>query len=172
MPKVIRHPRSEGYALALFGLAVYFALSIANPILWAGFEERTAIVIDLGLAALAWYVARFVLTCRRGLTVRYEWNPRHTVLRIVLGRQLRELAAIRLEVTDYYGNETVMSRRDIEDAILRGLKPHAAALQTAEVLHFVGAEQDDVQSFMRLARQTMGGLVTADGGHGQMAKAS
>jgi hypothetical protein len=47
------------------------------------------------------------LTGRSGITICYEWRPWRNVFRVIIYRQHHTLAVNRLDVADYYGQDSL-----------------------------------------------------------------
>jgi putative flippase GtrA len=152
---IIRHPCSERYTLHAAGIVIFLVIAMLLQQANARIDEKTATVVAMIAALIVWYLADFWTTRHRGLTMRYEWSPRRNRLHVYVYQQWKTLVSVRLDVADYYGQESLMSILEIKQAIIAELAPVADALEKAEEIHFVGFDEEDTGIFMRMIRQVM-----------------
>lgn len=153
--RIIRRPRSKRYTLHAAGVALFLVIAMLLQKTTAQIDEKTATVAAMVIALVVWHLADFWTTRRKGLTVRYEWSPRRNRLHVYVYQQWKTLVSLRLNVADYYGQESLMSIMEIKQAIVAELTKVANTLEQADEIHFVGFDAEDSGIFMRMVRQAL-----------------
>ena len=132
-------------------VAVGWLMSNVSP----SIDEIIVTLLATFVALFVWFALDYWITRRKGLMVRFDCSARGHRLRFRVYQQFKTLLSVRMDVFDYYGNESLMHGMEVKEAIIHGLVSIADVIRASRELHIVGIDDEDSAIFVRLARKAL-----------------
>ena len=154
-PVVIHHPPTERWILHASAFGIFVGVGWLISKVAPSVDEIILTLLATFVAFLVWFVLDYWITRRKGLTVRFDWSARGHRLRFRVYQQFKALVSLRMDVADYYGNESLMHSMEVKEAIIDELVSVAGAIKASRELHIVGVDDEDHQIFARLVQRAL-----------------
>ena len=140
----------HAFAFGIFVLVGWLISNVAPLV-----DEIVLTLLATFVAFLVWFVLDYWITRRNGLTVRFDWSARGHRLRFRVYQQFKTLVSVRMDVADYYGNQSVMHSMEVKEAIIHRLVSIADVIKASRKLHIVGIDDEDSGIFVRFVTKAL-----------------
>ena len=155
LPIIVHHPPTERWILHASAFGIFLAAGWLISKVAPSVDEIIVTLLATFVAFLVWFVLDYWITRRKGLTVRFDWSARGHRLRFRVYQQFKTLVSVRMDVADYYGNESLMHSMEVKEAIIDELISIADVIKASRELHIIGIDHEDSGIFVRLVTQAL-----------------
>ena len=152
---VICHRPTERWILHTSAFGIFVAVGWLMSNVSPSVDEIIVTLLATFVAILVWFMLDYWITRRKGLMVRFDWAPRGHRLRFRVYQQFKTLVYLRMDLADYYGNESLMHSMEVKEAIIDELAAIADVIKSSRELHIVGLDDEDSGIFARLAMKAL-----------------
>ena len=117
-----------------------------------GFILWTLLGISISWIGVSFLIRWLVL--RDSVTIEYYWdNLRQTRLTFKILKNGKEVIDEKFQVSDYYGNETYITPKEIELAVIEKIKENREIFSDKKRINFYGLRRSDREYFMDLLKK-------------------
>ena len=154
-PVVIYHPPTERWMLHISAFGIFVAVGWLISKVVPSIDEIIVTLLATFVALFVWFSLDYWITRRKELTVRFDWSARGHRLRFRVYQQFKTLVSVRMDVADYYGNQSVMHSMEVKEAIIHRLVSIADVIKASRKLHIVGIDDEDSGIFVRFVTKAL-----------------
>ena len=154
-PVVIHHPPTERWMLHTSAFGIFVAVGWLMSKVAPSVDEIIVTLLATFVALFVWFALDYWITRRKGLMVRFDWSARGQCIRFRVYQQFKTLVSVRMDMADYYGNESLMHSMEVKEEIIDELTGIADVIRASRELHIVGIDDEDSDILVRLVMKVL-----------------